>query len=65
MFLERQRNNKGIVERKLKDGVIAMPAGGGKYTMFCYSRALSKGVTAVVICDTITGIDRGSGAKGP
>ena len=32
--------------------------------MFCYSRVLSKGVTAVVICDTITGIDRGSGAKG-
>ena len=41
-----------------------MPTGGGKYSMFCYSRVLSKGVTAVVISDTINGIDRGSGAKG-
>ena len=64
MFLERQRNNNGNIKRNLKDGEIGMPTGGGKYTMFCYSRVPSKGVTAVVICDTITGIDRGSGTKG-
>ena len=58
MFLERQRNNNGNIKRNLKDGVMVMPIVGGKYTLFCYSRVLSKGVTAVVICDTITGIDK-------
>ena len=67
MFLECQRNNNGNIKRNLKDGVMVMPTVGGKYTMFCYFRVLSKGVTAVVICDTITGIDkkgrRGCGLK--
>ena len=67
MFLERQRKNNGNIKRNLKDGLMVMPRVGGKYTMFCYSRVLSKQVTAVVICDTITGIDekgqRGCGLK--
>ena len=61
---ERQRNNNGNSKRNLKDGIMVRPTGGGKYSMFCYSRVLSKEVTAVVICDTISDIDRGSGANG-